>query len=272
MVNIGLISKAIRETWFSTTAFILAMFTFQVMLAFILPTFQKDLSHVLENLKFVQYIIAALLGTDMAETIGPEALSAMPWVHPAVLTLAWTHAIMFCTRLPAGEIDRGTADVLFALPVSRLGLYLNETIALTGSGLLLVVGGLLGGLLGASWSSAEAPIALSDLVVIAANLFGLYLAVAGLAWMVSAMADRRGRAVGVVFAIVMASFVLNTLATFSESIRRFSAFGLMNYYRPLRVLREHALPVGDLLILLGFAVTCWVIGAIVLARRDIRTV
>jgi len=46
-------------------------------------------------------------------------------------------------------------------------------------------------------------------MLVMANFFGVYLAVGGIAFLVSALSDRRGRAMAVVFAIVLASFLLN---------------------------------------------------------------
>ena len=49
-----------------------------------------------------------------------------------------TMTILFCSRMPAGEVDVGTADVLLGLPVSRLSIYAAEALVWIAAGLLLI--------------------------------------------------------------------------------------------------------------------------------------
>ena len=58
--------------------------------------------------------------------------------------LARCDEIVLCTRMPAGEIDRGTIDVLLSLPVSRRAVYWSESIVWLITGVLILVMGLIG--------------------------------------------------------------------------------------------------------------------------------
>jgi ABC-2 type transport system permease protein len=230
------------------------------------------------QVEFFRTIIKALLGTDIGDMLGPEAIMAIAWVHPVVLAIIWTHAIVFCTRVPAGEIDRGTVDVLFGLPASRWRVYLSETAVLAGSGVLLVVMGLLGHRLGMLTAESAHRPPLGPLTAVTANLFCLYLAVGGLAFLISAVSDRRGRAIAVVFAILLASFLLNFLAQFWRPAEMISFLSLLSYHKPLLVMRGGgedtwgAWPLADMAVLIGFAAATWTAGGIWFARRDICTV
>ena len=76
----------------------------------------------------------------------------------------------------------------------------------------------------------------------------------------------------IALAILIVSFVLNFLAAFNETIRRFSFLSLMDYYRPLFVLQGQAKPIREIIILTVIGAVCWTAGGIVFVRRDIRTV
>ena len=115
----GLLIKTIREMAVTTALLSAALMVVELILTTVLPTLLEDLSGVLLQVQFLRTIFSALLGTDIGDVIGPEMISAFAWVHPVVLAITWTYAIVFCTRVPAGEVDRGTIDVLFGLPVSR---------------------------------------------------------------------------------------------------------------------------------------------------------
>src|SRR3972149_5638327 len=100
-MNIGLIHKAVRETWASTLAFAAGLFVFELLLGLILPAFQKEFSDKFLQMEFIQKIFAALLGAEVGKVMGPAIFSMIGWVHPFVLALVWTHAIVVCTRVPA---------------------------------------------------------------------------------------------------------------------------------------------------------------------------
>src|SRR6266478_6135387 len=137
-MNRGLIIRAFRESWPATLVLGLVLLGVETALAFVLPKFGAQMTQEWLQMDFARGIMQAMLGTEIADRIGPQMFQSMAWVHPVVLALTWAHAIVFCTRVPAGEVDRGTADVLLSLPVSRWGVFISETIVWLGSGSALL--------------------------------------------------------------------------------------------------------------------------------------
>ncbi len=271
-MNRGLIYKSVREVWPAVVVVGSGLLAVQILFAHILPTFYRDLAENLLQVEFIRKVISAFLGTDAGAVIGPAAMCAMAWAHPIVLALVWSLTILICTRVPAGEVDRGTVDVLLSLPVTRTGVYLSETLVWTLAGAIVIGLGLCGNILGAWSIETRLSGTVAQRAWVSANLFALYLAVGGAAWLASALCDRRGRAVAVVLAMLIASFVLNFLAAFNETIRRFSFLSVMDYYRPLFVLQGDTRPGKDISVLLTVGIVCWILGALVFTRRDVRTV
>ena len=270
-MNLGLIQKAVRETWASTLAFAAGLFVFELLMGMMLATFHKEFSDKFLPMEFIQKILSALLGAEVG-TVGPAVLSMLGWVHPIVLALVWAHAIVVCTRVPAGEVDRGTLDVLLALPVTRTSFYVSESAVFVFSSLLIVGVGFVGNVFGNWISGLERAGSLGQLSLVALNLYALSLAVGGLSSFFSSVCDRRGRAMGSAFAILLASFFLSSMSTFNAIVKSVSVVSLLNYYRPYGVLQEQASPLGDIMVLLGVGTVLWVIGAVVFVRRDLRTV
>ncbi|MHC4447144.1 MAG: ABC transporter permease subunit [Planctomycetota bacterium] len=271
-MNGGLIDKAVREMWRLTLLLGAAILAVEVLLAAVLPGFQEELSESLLQLQFFQTIFRALLGTDFGGQFGPQVFQSIAWVHPVILALTWTHAAIYCTRIPAGEVDRGTVDVLFGLPVSRWGLYVAETVVWLASGACVIILAWVGNLIGnATLEPAMRPSPMRLLPIIA-NLYCLYIAVGGVAWLVSASSDRRGRAIGIVFAIVLASFLLNFLAQFWEPAQYISFLGVLDYYQPVFILQGTTSAIGDMVVLLIFGAAMWLTGGFIFARRNICTV
>lgn len=268
----GLIAKTLRETWLTTAFLAGGLFLVTLLLTFVLPRFQDQVGGLLAQLPVVKTFLSALLGIDVEAELTAQLIQSLVWVHPVVLAILWTHAIIFCTRMPAGEIHGGTIDFLLGLPVSRWQVYLSEGLLCLMSGLLVVSLGALGHVAGVQISSGAIQPAASGVVFAALNEYGLYLAVAGLAGLFTSMSDRRGRAAAVVVTVVLASFLLNFLAQFWEPAGRVGFLGLLEYYRPAEILRDGSFPVRDIAVLLSISVLSWAVGGFVLIRRSICTV
>src|SRR6266568_9170654 len=148
-MNRGLIIRAFRESWPTTLVLGLVLLGVEAALAFVLPKFSGQMSQEWLQMDFARGIMQAMLGTELSDRIGPQMFQSMAWVHPVPLALIWAHAILSCTRVPAGEVDRGAADVLLSLPVSRWEVFISETIMWLGSGAGLLTAALAGNLLGA---------------------------------------------------------------------------------------------------------------------------
>jgi hypothetical protein len=272
-LNRGLISKTVREVWLGTLLFGLGIMGIELALAYIIPAFLKEeVAAKWLQLEFVQNIFKGLLGTEVADVISPGAFLAIAWVHPIVLTLIWAHEISFCTRMPAGEVDRGTVDVLLGLPVSRLQVYLSESLVWLASGLAIILMGLVGNMIGARLFSPDAANTLGQSLIVVTNLYCLYIAVGGVSWLVSSQSDRRVPAVGIIFVVVLASFLLNFLSQFWDPAERVSFLSVLNYYRPLLILRDSSWPAVDMLVLLIVGVLSWAAAGALFRRRDICTV
>src|SRR4029453_19058227 len=171
----------------------------QTIFAYVLPTFAQQFSAQWLQMKFAQSIIKAMLGADVADGIGPDLFTSIPWVHPVMLAITWAHAIVICTRVPAGEVDRGTIDVLLGLPISRWELFLSETFVWICSGIFVLLAGLLGNAIGGMLVPPDGRAAISRILIVLPNLACLYLSVGGMAWVLSSLSDRRGKAMSVAF-------------------------------------------------------------------------
>jgi ABC-2 type transport system permease protein len=270
-MNRGLLLKAAFEIWPSTLLCGGLLFGVEAILAYVLPTFQAQFSESLLQLQFIQKLLSAMLGVEASGQLGPEVFMTLPWVHPVVLALVWSHALLCCTRMPAGEIDAGTADLTFTLPVTRWGILRSETAVWLAGGAIILVLALLGNILGGSSVPIEQRPDLARTLIVFANLACVYLAVGGLTWLVSAASSRRGPAITVAFLLLLASFLLNYLAQFWEPAKQMAFLGLLNYYRPLFVLRDGLVPWRAMGTLLLASLTLWTAAGVVFSRRDIST-
>lgn len=275
----GLFLRSFRDALGVTWWCALAFFLFEALFVPVTHRFQDQLIGPVLKIDFVRGMMRALLGSDIGASFGSDALAAISWVHPAILALLWAHAIALTTRAPVGAIDRATIDFLLGLPVTRRAYWMAETLALVAATGLLFVAGIAGHVVGGRFIPAEGRMAPAVLAVIVANLAALQGAVVGVTFLVSAASSRRGRAVAVVFGVVLVSFLLGFLAQLWSPARPFAVVSLMTYYRPLAIAQAGAeaslgaaVAWGDLAVLGGFAAATWLGGWLVFSRRDIATI
>ena len=271
-MNSGIIYKSIREVWLSTLLFGAGFFTFEIIISVVLPTFYDDMAGSILQNPLIQTVIRTLLGTEISDQIGPLAFVSIAWVHPVVLTLLWAHEIMFCTRMPTQEIDRGTIDVLLGFPISRGEAYRSESVVWLLTGIVILGIGWIGNAIGTLALEPELRPGFDATARVLVNLFALYVAVGGVAFLVASGSEHRGRAVGAIFGLVLGSFFLNFLAAFWAPAQAIAFLGILHYYQPFQVIQDGSLPVRDVLALLTVGIVTWGIGGAIFARRDIRTV
>jgi len=268
----GLLSKTVHETWVATLLFGCGLFAVMALLTYVVPQFHEGMSELFEHLPFVKTLLAAMLGTEVGDEINARTMQAVLWVHPMVLALAWAHAIVFCTRMPAGEIDRGTIDILLGLPAPRRAVYYSEVAVWLVAGLAVLLMGMLGHLLTASAIDVETRPSLTDVLRVMGNLYCVYVAVGGIALLFSSLSNHRGRAMGAAFALVVASFLLSFVSQFWAPAKTISFVSVLEYYRPAEILLNGAFPTRDAAALLSVGVASLALGGEIMARRSICTV
>ncbi len=268
----GLMRKLFIEVRWPVLFFSLGLALIMALLTALLPKVLGDIEQVFSRMPFVKPLLTALLGVEPTGGFSAQMMQAFLWVHPTVLSLLWAHALMYCTRMPAAEIDRGTVDFLMGLPLSRWKVYVAEVVGLIVSGLTILIVGYAGHWFAStSLQPSMRPGAFAAFCVMA-NLFTVFLAVGCLTFLISACSNRRGRAIGIMFAILLLSFLLNFLAQFWPPAKTFAFLSVMEYYRPAIVIQTGQFPIQDIATLFGIAGTSWTIGGMILRNRSICTV
>ena len=268
----GLLSKILAEVFWPVLWFCLGLFLIMGLLTALLPKVLGNIHEVFDKMPLVKPLITALLGVDPGNQMSAQLSQAFLWTHPTLLTLLWAHELMYCSRMPAGEIDRGTADFLLCQPVTRLQIFLAESIGWIVSGAIILSSGCAGHVTASGFVHPEMRLPFSSALLVLSNLAAVYLAVGGLAFLLSACSDRRGRAVGIVFAILLLSFLLNFLAQFQEWAKNVSWLSIMEYYRPAIVIQNGQFPLSDVRTLVGLGAICWTLALLIFQRRSICTV
>lgn len=269
-MSMALFGKTARDHRLALGISALAVTAFPVILTHAFSSVPLDLLEQWLAVPWIARIFRALTGTDVTQVFTANSTAAFVFVHPVVLSILWAYVVTTTSRITVGEIDRGTADLLLALPISRWRIFIsvNAWVLLTAP--LLCACLWLGLCIGGATADLPEPFDLWALRHVVFNACAMLWAVAGISALCSAAASRRGQAMGIIFGILVTSYLLNWLAAFWPDAEWLALAGILHYFRPFAIVRDGGSAVTDLAVLLSIALVTWVLGAIIFTRRDIH--
>jgi ABC-2 type transport system permease protein len=268
-VNLAVMRKTARDALLLWVITVLTIVIFECLLVRALGEFADEITEIWFKRAVLRQFVKALVGADLAENVTTTSLMTIGFAHPFLYTLVWGFVLATGTRVIAGEIDRGTADLLLSLPVSRRRIYTSVSLVWVLAGIPICVAPLVGVWIGQWASPLREPVELARLRFAPFNLLAMYLAIGAGTMLVSSVFSRRGPAIATVLAALLASFLLSFLTQFWKLAERFSFLGILHYYRPLESVRSGNWPVMDISVLCGTAAILWLGGLWWFSRRDI---
>lgn len=273
-INLGLFLRAIREIAWPTLVLGGLVGTICGMLSYFLPRVQARFMQRGFIPPALKQFRDALFGFDAGDAGVADVAFALAWSHPVIVAVLSAQAIMVCTRILAAEVERGTIDVLLALPASRWRLFCSETAAWLVSAAILLGCLFLGSFVGARFIDPEFRPNWARLAMVLANLSLVYAFIATSSMLAAVLTDRRGRAVIGVIILTVSSVLINFLYTLDPSLeftKRLRFLSVLDYYRPIKILLSGDWPVRDMLWLAAGSLALWLAAGIVLSRRDVTT-
>ena len=214
-------------------------------------------------------LVSGVFGGLFAGVEPLEAWLLTLFVHPLVITLLTVATIAVAARSLAGEIERGTLDLLLAWPVPRPALVLAAaaTIQLV---LVLMVATLWAAMhLGFVIGEIEPPARLARFVWVAVNLWALYAAIAGVSLWFSATGFEQAKSMGRAISFIVLSFFVNLLASLWRKVEAIDVVSVFHYYQPQPVVVEGRDPILHLVVLLAVAAVGHALALTAFVRRDV---
>lgn len=241
-------------------------------------------------------ISQAVMGGAQIRFDNPTDFLAVELLHPVVVTLVCLWAVSRTSGAVAGELDRGTLELLLSQPIPRNRLILaNFLVDLIVIPLLVVsvaagthIGLALVGPFKVDYSALEslkAKLTLPagpDVLAVDVNgqwraLVNLYLlmfAISGIAIAISSLNRSRFRSIGLTALIILSMFILNVIGQLWDAAAPFRSCSLFFYYQPQKIwLRNDwqsegmMIPVWLVLAAVGLIGYFWAL--IVFQRRDL---
>ena len=183
---------------------------------------------------------------------------------PLVLSV---FSIGFATAALAGEVEKGTMEVLLAQPVKRRIIVTTRHLLYLLTLLGLIVATLVPVMAGAPIVGGE--ISYQGLAALSLQALLFFAAIGSYSFFFAAVFSSRSRAIFISVGVLIFAYALNILSKLNDFINHFNFLSLFNYYDPYRYLHDVSFAWGDLAVLAG--VSAFSVAAAVLwfDRRDI---
>jgi len=166
----------------------------------------------------------------------------------------------------AGEIERGTAEILLSRPVSRVKIFFARYMSGVFSLLIFTIVSIFAIVPLAAIHGVTYHLENFAYVAIISFLFGWVIF--SLAMMCSAFFSERSRVYMVSGSILLVMYVLNIAAALKESLKDLKYLSFFHYYNYNDALIRHTLSLNDILVFVGVAVVCTIVGVWWFKKRD----
>jgi ABC-2 type transport system permease protein len=211
--------------------------------------------------------LLALINQDLLNTVSAQGIIGVGYTHPFALIMMAVWAVRVPSAALAGEIGRGTMDLVGARPVTRYAQIAAALLALLGGLTILALAAWMGTLAGLMGRPLEGVTAW-QYVPVAAALWLTFACFGTVGILVSALAREAGAAIAWISALMAGSYVLDYAARVWPRIASLRPLSLFRYYEPQQVVRE-GLARPDVVVLAAVAASALLLAFAVFSRRDL---
>ncbi len=169
----------------------------------------------------------------------------------------------------AGEIERGTIEVLLSQPISRAKLFVSRYLA----GIFMLVIFTFFSVYAATPLSAAYNISFkapnfTTLVILA---FMFALSIFSIAYFLSSIFSDKGKVFFISGVVLVIMYVLNILSSLKESLMNLKYASFFYYFNPQKALVYNEIDHWSYIVFLGTALVLFILGLVIFAKRDIAT-
>jgi ABC-2 type transport system permease protein len=211
--------------------------------------------------------LLALLNQDLVATVSPQGIIGVGYTHPFALIMMAVWAVRVPSAALAGEIGRGTMDLVAARPVVRAAQVAAAALALLAGLTVLALAAWLGTFAGLVGRPLEGVTAWRYLPV-AAGMWMLFAAAGSVAILASALAREAGTAIAWSSGLLAGSYVLDYAARVWPRIASLRPLSLFRYYEPQQAMIA-GLASYDVEVLAAVAAAALLLAFAVFSRRDL---
>lgn len=212
-------------------------------------------------------ILQNLIHSQIGDVTFP-AFPAFGFEHPVTMGGGIAYVLFVATQ-PAGERDRGLADLILARPLTRRRYLAATTLHVVIASVAVPLFLLIGTVIGLALVESRHELPWWRYIPAAAGLCGLMLAWGGIALLVGCASKRRATAVMQVVTAIMVTFLVYFLGQFASVLDLIALLSPFTYFHPIGLTMKPEAAGSAPLMLYGLGIVTTVAAFVVFERRDL---
>jgi ABC-2 type transport system permease protein len=250
--------------WFLIAAVI---FLFQIAICGIVHD-NESVRTFLQFLDMLPSFIKTALGGEVLQVGNVSGLIAIGYQHPLVLTLYMLFAVGVPTGLLAGEVQRGTMELILSRQVTKIHVYICAGfITITGMFALVLIM-FIGTVFATTLYEFGQDVPLYSFFKAAIN-GGILASAAGGIALLAAARFQRNTAVWVTVAYLVLNYFVSIIAEWWPRMKWMYPASIFYYVDGEKIFTEAGWPMGDIFVLLSILVVSTLLGGVIWSRRDL---
>jgi len=246
----------------------LMIFLMQIAICGIVHDNEK-VKMLLQFLDALPAFLKTSLGGESLQAGNLPALISIGYHHPLVLSLYLLFAVGAPTGMLAGEVQRGTMELILSRWTTKIQVYICAGVVSVTGMIALVLVMFLGTVAATNLYDFGQPVPLYPFFQTAVNGGLLAGAIGAISLLTAASFRRRGTAVGVAVAFIAVNYFVAIISESWPRMQWLSPLTVFHYIHGRGVFSEHIWPVSDMLVLGGILSLAAVSGAVIWQRRDL---
>lgn len=270
-MNKALWSKSFHEARPLLLALTALMFVFHWL--FVWLTSLVDLGAYKVIMQALPGEFRSMINLPFAKLATDTGRIALAYIDPVAVFAVLSWSLARGSDCVAGEIGRGTMEILLAQPVSRLAVLSVHAIVTTLGAAVLAIAAWLGTIQGLAVCGMSDEVAFANFIPAAGNLFALTFFLAAVSSMISACESYRWRAIGIMGGFYMVQLVIKVIGRLAPKFDWLMYGTFLGAFEPqvMAVSPERA---WELTLrydgtLIGLGLAAYVAAAIIFCRRDL---
>lgn len=168
----------------------------------------------------------------------------------------------------AGEVERGTSEIMLARPVSRKNIFLGRYLAGVFTLVVFTVFSIFSIVPLSEFHGVDYAMKGYVSVSIVGFLFGI--TVFSIAMLFSAISSERSRVYMATGGMLITMYVLNIISALKDDLGSLKYLSFFHYYDPVQALVHNSIGGVAVLVFIVISVACAIAGAILFSKRDIK--
>jgi ABC-2 type transport system permease protein len=246
----------------------LVIFLFQLNICAMVNDDEK-IKAILQLMDRLPSFIKSSLGGEILRVGNTSALLAIGYQHPLVLLLYMLFAVGVPTTLLAGELQKGTMELILSRSVTKTHVYVCAAVVTITGMLGLILAMFMGTVVGTSIYDFGPDLVLYPFFK-ASVVGGLLASSASGITLLAAASFQRNFAIWVTVGYLVANYFIAVFAEWWAKMAWLSPATIFHYVDGPRIFRESGWPTDDMSVLAGMLIVSTVLGGVIWSRRDLR--